>query len=384
MKRVLFTVRVLDSGGVVTHLMALGTALQDRGWEVAVASSGPAGTHSHGPAWFESNGIRHFDVEFLRNNLAPGNIAAGSLAVRTFASVVREYRPDMMHVHFRATSPYVRVAQALNNIPFVSTLHLESIPSGLLHRRGTFWGDHAIAISRETKATLVSGFKVPPERVSTIPYGVDANWFRPPTPHERAQARATLGLDINATVIAVIARLEAVKRHDVFIDGFERMASARPEVVAILAGEGSLEKSLRARVSSAGLEDRVKFIGYAESRTVLWAADALALTSSKEGFPMVIIEAMMCGVVPVRTPAAGYADQIRDGVDGYIVPFDDDSALAHRLVLLVDEPSRRAVMGRAAAVRASTEFTVDKMVDRTIGVYQAASRTRSNQRWRRR
>ena len=69
----------------------------------------------------------------------------------------------------------------------------------------------------------------------------------------------------------------------------------------------------------------VKMQGYVEDmRFIYWASDVIVLPSRHKGFPLILrIEAMLCGIVPLRTPSAGTHDQITHSVDGYIFPFDD-------------------------------------------------------------
>ena len=79
---------------------------------------------------------------------------------------------------------------------------------------------------------------------------------------------------------------------------------------------------MREYAKGAGIAGQVQFLGYTDSRHVLWASDVCVLPSRQEGFAVAIIEAMLCGVVPIRTPAAGAAEQIDDGTNGFIVPFE--------------------------------------------------------------
>lgn len=93
------------------------------------------------------------------------------------------------------------------------------------------------------------------------------------------------------------------------------------------------------------------------------------LPSQREAFANAIAETMLCGTVPVRTPAAGAEDQIEHGVNGYIVPLDDPEALAQRIGELMSNPERRAKMAARSVEVAREKFTLDAMVNQTLSVY---------------
>ena len=88
-----------------------------------------------------------------------------------------------------------------------------------------------------------------------------------------------------------------------------------------------------------------------------------------EGMPLVVLEAMACGL-PVIVTANGPADIVRDGIDGFIVPERDDEAIAERLDHLFRHPELRHEMGRQAALRA-LEFSWDAYAERALGVLAA-------------
>ncbi|ARA93332.1 hypothetical protein AWN76_009265 [Rhodothermaceae bacterium RA] len=96
------------------------------------------------------------------------------------AAVVRRFRPDLLHVHWRSASLYARWVQARFGIPFVTTLHSQQIPSAPWHRALSFWGAGVICVSREAEAFLRRRFTRLPPLITTIPHGVDPTHFRPP------------------------------------------------------------------------------------------------------------------------------------------------------------------------------------------------------------
>jgi glycosyltransferase involved in cell wall biosynthesis len=73
----------------------------------------------------------------------------------------------------------------------------------------------------------------------------------------------------------------------------------------IIAGEGHEQPTLERLVEELNLRDNIDFLGRQSPRAVCWAADFILLGSTREGFALSIVEAMACGVVPLRTPSAG-------------------------------------------------------------------------------
>jgi glycosyltransferase involved in cell wall biosynthesis len=94
------------------------------------------------------------------------------------------------------------------------------------------------------------------------------------------------------------------------------------------------------------------------------------LPSLNESFGIVVIEAMLCGIVPVRTPTGGALDQIEDGHTGFIVPLDDDKSLANRLEQLFQDSDLRLRMSRGALAVARERFTATVMIRHTLEVYE--------------
>lgn len=351
------------------HMMSLARGLAERGWEVGLASSGREGEHDCGPEWFEQNGVRHFDVPFPGPNSSAKDLLSSSLAVFKLESALRRFRPAVLHVHWRSTSVFAAAAGAVRRVPFVSTLHAESIPSGGIFRLGSRWGQRAIAVSTETQRSLMAQFGVPEDRITVIYNGVDHEVFRPPTKQEKLVAREMLGLSSNGAVVSLVGRLEPEKNHGVLLRAVQRCLAEVPEIQVVFAGEGSLKKQLEDSAGELGIADRVHFVGHVDSKCVYWASDATVLPSLKEGFGIVVVESMLCSVPVIRTPAGGAADQIADGITGLIVPFGDDRLLAARLVEVLTDHDMASGLAGAARKRALELFTLQTMVSETERVY---------------
>ncbi len=163
------------------------------------------------------------------------------------------------------------------------------------------------------------------DRVTVLRNAVDANYFFPNTV-KRDQRRSELGLGEGEHLVLVSGRLEEVKRIDRAIRAVSLLASAGCTCKLMIVGEGTERGALEELAKQVGLSDRVLFLGrrlHREMPDLYNAADALLLTSEREGTPMVILEALASGTPVVATPVGGVPDLIRNGENGFLA--DDES-----------------------------------------------------------
>lgn len=128
------------------------------------------------------------------------------------------------------------------------------------------------------------------------------------------------------------------------------------------AGEGYMTRC-QALAEELGVARRVRFSGFVDAMEVCYAqADVFVLCSHREGLPVSILEAMRAGKPVVATRVGGIAEQIEDGVCGFLVPVGDSEALAVKLGQLKQDPDLRARLGRAARMRYESTFTTSRMI----------------------
>jgi glycosyltransferase involved in cell wall biosynthesis len=140
-----------------------------------------------------------------------------------------------------------------------------------------------------------------------------------------------------------------------------------------IAGEGPDQAALMAASQTAGLGDRIRFLGrvFAERKWRLWLdSDVFVLPSYMEGLPYSLLEAMAAGCVPVTTPVAAIPDVMRDQEHGLFVPPKDASALAVAVAALDDDRAGLFRMAEAARRRALEHYTVARLADDFRKLYQ--------------
>ena len=158
--------------------------------------------------------------------------------------------------------------------------------------------------------------------------------------------------------IGAVGRLEAEKGLSALV---EAMVSL-PECDLVFVGDGSERAHLEALVHTLDIGERITFAGWVEPPwTENWAVDVLAMPSLNEGFPMVIVEAMLAGIPVVATTVGGIPEIVVPGSTGMLVPPEDPAALAEALRRMAgDAQLRREMADRCRAV-ALGKFTAEVM-----------------------
>ena len=384
-KRVLFVLGTLwGENGITTHLMALGKGFKDLGWEVAIASGiDNTDTDANQEAKtaidrFKKEEIQHFEINFTSLGIDLINILPMGKTVQRLSTIVDQFSPDVIHLHSLSIAPYVKLITVRYRIPMISTSHLE--PQSLNPSIGIkklinqwispMWGDRLIAISSEIQTFFETSIQSG-NRVRRVHHGIDESYFRPPTDEERHQAKIALGLEEADDVICLIGRLDPVKGHDVLIQALAILKEDGLRPIALFAGKGyGLEtQRVQLQAQQVGVLSQIRCLGIVDSRQVLWASDILTLPSRREGFPLVILEAMLCSIVTIRTPAAGALDQIQDGITGWIVPFDNPKELANRLKKTLQDATLKKKISQAALQVSRSKFTNNRMILNTLEIY---------------
>lgn len=254
---------------------------------------------------------------------------------------------------------------------------LSSVRFGLRFKYITniIMGQKIIAVSDILKDSFINMMGVPINKIDLINHGVDESYFHPPSPLERSKARETWKIEENQKVICMVGRLAPDKGHRFLMESVAQLCREGVKCIVLIAGQGygTEEQEIIKIVEDLGIRKLVHFIGYSDPRQVLWASDVIALPSQPqtEAFALVIAEAMLCGVVPIRTPGAGATDQIEDSINGYIIPFEDSNKLSIRLRELFESEINLSNMANASIERAKNKFTHTQMLEKTINTYMS-------------
>jgi glycosyltransferase involved in cell wall biosynthesis len=176
--------------------------------------------------------------------------------------------------------------------------------------------------------------------VERIPLGI---------PHREAPARdrASLGWPESAKVLLTVSRLVARKGIDQLVQTMRDLG--RTDALLAIVGTGPEEGALRSLAEELGVADRVRFMGWLSEEqkyTALASADVFVSTSQHEGFGLMFLEALCCGLPIVCYDEGGQTDFLQDGVTGGVARVNDRAGFAAAVGRLVSDPALHARIAR--------------------------------------
>jgi glycosyltransferase involved in cell wall biosynthesis len=321
--------------------------------------------------------------------LAHMSAFSGQLAKRWNRST-----PDVVHAHYWTSGLAALAATRDVSVPVVQTFHTLGVSErraagrlGRLSRAAAAAGAGGLGldrrikmealIARSVRAVLASSsgeqedltrLGVPRRSVAVVPYGVDTSQFLPEGPVARRSSKPRLlavdPLDSPDSVAGIIRAFAEVPGCELVIAG----GPARAD----LAGH-PLYKQLMALAASLGVDRRVVFVGQvsqARMPALLRSADLLVHTAVYEPFGMAPLEAMACGTPVLATAGGAHEDEVVDGATGVLVRPGRPAALAARIRHLLATPMLLQGYGIAAADRARSRYSWDRIGRETLAVYE--------------
>lgn len=173
--------------------------------------------------------------------------------------------------------------------------------------------------------------------------------------------------------ILFLGRLDERKSPDVLLRAAKAMLGEYHDAKLLFGGDGHPER-YEALAHELGIADRCEFLGWitGEDKEKLFGrVGVYCLPSKREGMPMSVLEAMAHGIPTVATPVGGVPQVINDGIDGFIMPVDDEEKLSAILLRLAGSPELRERVGLAARNRVASEFNIDKNIEALTNLYKA-------------
>jgi sugar transferase (PEP-CTERM/EpsH1 system associated) len=294
--------------------------------------------------------------------------------------LLRRIRPDIVHtrnlgtldMQFPAALAGVRARVHGEHGWDMYDLHGANRKYRLLRRLSRLVVSRYLTVSADLRNWLVQSVGVPADTVTSICNGVDTRKFNP----DRSAGVDLPFVGDGAMIVGTVGRLVRVKDQMTLAKAFVTLLGRESGLTSVarlvIVGDGPMRDDLHRYLADHGVLDRCWFSGARDDvADLLNCLDVFVLPSLNEGISNTVLEAMASGLPVVATDVGGNPELVADGVTGFLVPAGDVDALARALERYAGDRDMLATHGAAARERADREFSLERMVEKYMSVYDA-------------
>ena len=257
-------------------------------------------------------------------------------------------------------------APAIVRTRHVSASISNDLPTRWLYRCAT---RHIVTTGEGLRMQLVRDNGFPPERITSIPTGIDAARF---VPGAKETARRVTDLPPGQRLIGIVATLRSWKGHRYLVEAVRRLPD---DVGLVIVGDGPQRPNIDTKIREAGIGDRTWLAGNQDD-VLPWlqSLDVFALPSyANEGVPQALVQAMLCALPCITTTVGSIAELATHEATALIVPPQDAQALAAAVTRLAENEGLRRELGTTARKHCVENFSYERMLERMEAIFAEVS-----------
>lgn len=293
--------------------------------------------------------------------------------VQQLVELIQRRRIDVIHTHGYKSDIIGYFAAKKAGIPCVSTPHGYPTKAGL--KMSLFIKAGALALKRFDAIAPLSPelmndmerFKIPGHKVHFIENGVDLTEleaFRKPLEPTESNV-------LDAPHIGYVGQLIPRKGVRDMLSMFDQLTQHYPKARLTLVGDGSERKELEAYANGLACRNQIEFLGFRSDRLALVKKfDAFCMTSSLEGIPRCLMEAMAIGTPVVAYNIAGVNELVEEGETGLLAPLGDTATLTQQVIKLCEDPQLRQHIIQTGRARVDQRFSAQRMANEYEKLFQ--------------
>lgn len=367
-KKILYLVTQSEMGGAQRYIFNLATTLSSE-FEIIVGAGGKGELLQK----LEKENIKTINLEFTRSINNPFRWA---IELFKLFKIIKKEKPNIIHLNSSKMGVLGAVAAKLAGVKkVIYTVHGFAFnePMPTIMKKFYIWAEKFSSFSKDI-LICVSDFDkneglkykiAPAKKLTTIHNGIDGNLIF----FKKEEAKRLLGLKVTYN-IGTLANFYPTKDLLTLIEAAAITIKKFPSVNFVIIGEGQERKLLEQKIKKLNLEKNVILVGQKKDAfRYLSAFDIYVCSSTKEGFPLSILEAMLAGLPIISTNVGGIPEMIRSGYNGLLVEPRNPEGLAEKIIgLLVDQEGAKR-LAKAAKQTVLNAFNLEKMVAQTKEIY---------------
>lgn len=354
---------VPEVGGLEVMVHSLAKALCQRGYHVKVVANTSQLHPLSGVNLVDGIEVHFFPME---KSLLHRDLRTSCDQIRKLQALVKAYQPDIIHFHVTGEMHAFFQVRVLNltNALTVFTCH------GVIDVEKYLGENLRKLVSQVDRVTIVSRYLYAQWQAyqltqKTKPIMIYNGLAFPDEPIHREKTQRL--------VILVAGRIEKEKRFHLAIEALSRLLPNYPGLCLHILGRGSEEAALIALAEQLGVREAVHLKGAVDMQarfSYFDEANIVLIPSEYESFCLVALEAAMRARPVVASLAGGLSEVVEEGVTGFLVDPNDFMAYVRAIECLLSDENRRNEMGLAAYDRAKSCFSIDKVSQEYVSVYQ--------------
>ncbi len=382
MKRILYIITQSEFGGAQRFVFNMATNLDKNKYDVMVAA-GPQGDSENGLLHaLGKEGIKTRRLKHLKRAIG---CAEEYRAYHEIKDLVNEFQPDIVQLG----------SSKAGIIGSIAAYHAQKKPL-IIYRIGGFafndepswfkrkiylWAEcfaqyyrDILVLNSEYEQNMAVKKGLPqPEKIQVVPNGVDLKnlkFFNQETARDVLERLAGGKLALqDRKIVGTAAHFYPAKDIPTFVRTAKEVTLQRNDTSFVIIGDGYEKEEVVRLIEKLKLQDRIFLAGSITPASQYFKAfDIFLLTSTKEGSPWTILEAMAAGLPVVATRVAGVPEVVRDQKNGLLAPLKSPKLLAKKIVEILDNPELAEKFSRQN-LKDIEKYTVEKMIARFEELY---------------
>jgi glycosyltransferase involved in cell wall biosynthesis len=305
---------------------------------------------------------------FIKFDVCSKNIFTVISRVNGLKKILKEIKPDIIHVRSRVPAWLVYFANKSLKIKVVSTVHgFNSVGfySSIMQK-----ADAVICVSNSIKEYIQKHYQTNENKITVIPRGIDLELFNPKSIDETFIKNFKKEFNLNDKfIVSSVGRVTQLKDYETFIKAIMLVKKEIPNIIGLIVGGVRSDKedylnSLKSLIKELNLEENIIFTGSQSKIEQIYALSDVLISSSKkpESFGRAVAEAICMNKPVIATNHGGVKDIIIENVNGFFFEVGDDKELANNIL-----KSRNLSFDGYNYI--SNNFSLENMVDKTLEVY---------------